>query len=398
MKLTRREWLGGVLATAGAALAWSPLPRRALAVTTQPVSPDFERLGFETLDRIERTFRQADTGLYAQQVRLDEKSGTVTPEPAPAFMWGAGVQLFALTAAARRRPEYAEQLAGFIRAIERYWAVHDGQGGYDVLPGPKRADRYYDDNAWIVLGLLEAAEAAHLPTLPRAKETMAFVLSGQDEKTGGIYWHEQNRSTLHTCSAAPTVLALLRLHRIEPHGGYLARADRIEAWLRRTLTDNAGLMWDKISPDGSIDRTLWSYNTAMMIRCDLERYRQTGDPALLARARRTAEAARDHWIDPQTGAVRDEGHFAYLLVEALAELSAWDKPWADVTDRALRAAAGLRDESGFFPLRWDRADPPAAGQDGKRPVRLIEQSAAVRALLVRQAGRFSGNNRGIERK
>ena len=78
----------------------------------------------------------------------------------PAFMWGAGVQLTALAAAAQFDPgTYVPQLAAYADALEKHWIVDNGIGGYSVHPQQQRADRYYDDNVWIVLALIETLEA-----------------------------------------------------------------------------------------------------------------------------------------------------------------------------------------------------------------------------------------------
>ena len=59
--------------------------------------------------------------------------------------------------------------------------------GYE--PAPTRGngnDKYYDDNAWLVITFLEAYETTRDPRyLTRADETLKFVLSGWDEKGGG---------------------------------------------------------------------------------------------------------------------------------------------------------------------------------------------------------------------
>ena len=79
-------------------------------------------------------------------------------ETHPAFMWSAGVQLSALAAAARVDRAHQEHLKQYAEVLKSYWHEHNGVGGYDVQPNPTESDRYYDDNAWIVLAQVEACE------------------------------------------------------------------------------------------------------------------------------------------------------------------------------------------------------------------------------------------------
>ena len=54
-------------------------------------------------------------------------------------------------------------------------------------------EKYYDDNAWLVISFFEAYELTHNPRYRRrAEDTLDFVPSGWDESVlgGGIWWHE----------------------------------------------------------------------------------------------------------------------------------------------------------------------------------------------------------------
>src|SRR5207248_297258 len=98
--------------------------------------------------------------------------------------------------------KYADPLGSYADALQVYWTEHKGIGGYDVLPGPKPADRYYDDNEWVVLALVEAYEATRdVKYRNRAEATFRFVLSGEDDKLGGgLYWQENKLESKNACS------------------------------------------------------------------------------------------------------------------------------------------------------------------------------------------------------
>jgi hypothetical protein len=161
-----------LLVFASAGSADEPVPPSALELT---------EWGNETLATIRRDLWLADQELYAERARLDRRPRQ------PAFMWGAGVQLSALAAAARvDRAQYLDRMANYAEALDAYWVEHNGIAGYDVQPDQPEPDRYYDDNAWIVLAMLEAhALTDDAKYLDRAQATMRYVLSGEDDRLGG---------------------------------------------------------------------------------------------------------------------------------------------------------------------------------------------------------------------
>ncbi len=319
-------------------------------------APPFRAWGEESLARIDADFWMADRRLYANLGRADKP-----PEPPPAMMWDCGVQLSALAAAARLDPDkHRERLRTYIDALDVYWTRVNGLGGYDVQPGPKANDRYYDDNAWIVLGLAEAFEIMHDPRdLERAEATYKFVLSGEDNKLdGGIYWHEPKRVTKNTCVSAPAAVAALRLYGLTKKPAYLDDALRLYRWTREKLQSPEGLYWDNIKPDGSVDRATYSYNTGLMLRAASLLHAATNDAAYLEEAKRVAHAAEARWVDPATGGMRDGGRFAHLLLEGFLALADEDHDphWVELDRKALVFVhEQVRDTGGRYGGRWDRA-------------------------------------------
>ena len=246
-------------------------------------SDQFAQWGIQTLETIKRDLWLADRGLYA------EKATAVGARPTvPAFMWGAGVQLTVLAAAAQfDAGTYVPQLAAYADALEKHWIVDNGIGGYSVLPEQQRADRYYDDNVWIVLALIETVEATRDEKyLERAEATMRFVLSGEDDELGGgIYWRERRRNSKNTCSNAPAIVAALRLHQKTTNPQHLATAERLYDWTCSHLRDDEdGLFWDNLRLSGRLDRRKYSYNSALMIRANCLFFEATQDPKYLAEA------------------------------------------------------------------------------------------------------------------
>ncbi len=334
------------------------------------------------MDGIESHFKLAEKGLYADDYN------TVTSRPGgPAFMWACGVQLSALAAAAAlKQPESADRLARYVFGLDIYWTNAFEVGGYDVLPAPKPSDRYYDDNEWVVLALLDAFEATgDKQYITRAESDYLFLASGEDGLLGGgLYWKEAERSSKNTCSNAPAIVAALRLARLTGKPRYRGDALRWYAWTNQYLRDADNLYSDNIKLDGKVDHTKYSYNSALMIRANCELYRIAKSPEYLVQAQTIAAACVARWVKPQTGAIEGDAAFSHLLSEAFLYLYEQDHDlqWPRVVGRALAYLhSSGHDAAGSYPSHWEDAP--------KAPIakaRLIDQAAAARAYLV--AARF----------
>jgi hypothetical protein len=325
--------------------------------------------GRDELTRIEQNFalRGENEGLYRERLNADQI----------AFAWPVGVQLTALTGAASIDRSYVPRLRQVIDATDQYWRTDaNGLGGYDASCRNAGAlDRYYDDNAWLVLALVEAND------LPRAQRTLQFVLSGEDQKLGGgIYWHETKRDSKNTCSNAPAIVACLAVDSLAGNHDHLATARRLHDWTESHLRDitGDGLYFDHIKLDGRLDRTKWTYNTALMIRAKCMLFDVTRERKYLDDAQQLALAADRRWVKPNTGAIADDSQFAHLLAEAFLELADRNvdaKHWRAVVARTVTFVHDRNiDANGFHPKKWD-ATPD---QPIKNP-ELIWQASAARA-------------------
>lgn len=348
---------------------------------------EFRSWGEDALRTIEDDFWLPESNLYAEWAQP-----TVPIEQQrPAFMWSAGVQVSALAAATSLdQKQHGPKLTRYIDALQKYWHEHNGIGGYDVLPNTQKPDRYYDDNAWIVLALLDSYTTTNdLKHLARAAETFTFVLSGEDQVLGGgVYWRENRQKSKNTCSNAPAIVAALRLYQQTNQPRYLNIARRLYVWTHARLQDReSGLFLDNLRLSGEVDRRIFSYNSAVMIEANCLFYQVTDDPKYLHEAQRIANAAEARWIDLETGAVRDSGKFAHMLLESLIAL--WqcdsDPHWIRVAKKSLTYVhEELRDSAGHYPVRWNQ--PPTAPL---QKFQLIDQASAARAFLVISAALLS---------
>ncbi|MFL5823419.1 MAG: glycoside hydrolase family 76 protein [Solirubrobacteraceae bacterium] len=170
-----------------------------------------------------------------------------------------------------------------LEILERYWDPAGPRPAYcaDVTGASRRGDRYYDDNAWIGLALIQLERMRRgSGRIDRAAQLFEFASHGwADAAGGGVYWVEQGRGTgvrnqdRNTVSNAPN--AELGFHLTElgqPPASAEHGPQDMYRWVLSTLDDShtgaspgTGLFWDKVRGDGSIDRATWSYNQGTMI-------------------------------------------------------------------------------------------------------------------------------------
>ncbi len=336
-----------------------------------------QQWGAQALENIERTFRGTKIPGYVEML-------AAASQPAqPAFVWSASVQLSALAAASLVEPAaYLERLRTFANSLRSYWVVRNGISGFATLPVPQPADRYYDDNAWMVLALLDTYSATSDPQyLSWAEDTFRFVLSGEDNQLGGgIYWRESDKPAKNACVAAPAIVGALRLYQLTSRPEYLQAAQRLYAWINSRLLDRDGLYFDNISRDGRVDPSKYSYNSAMMIESNVEFFKVTGRPEYLREAQRIARAAQARWINSQTGAIADDAAFAHLLTESFLVLYDVDHDvqWYTLVQHSLTFVQEQAvDGKGQYGKRWDSNLPTLDG-----PPRLIDWASAARAYWV----------------
>ncbi len=316
---------------------------------TTPTLLDPADWGREALDMIRRDYYLPKTRLYSE--RPDKKQ--------PAFNWGVGVMLSALNAAAKYDPKYRPWLREYADASRVYW----NQGGYDVLPAPKPLDRYYDDNAWMALALIETFEVlGDKKYLEWAKGALDFALKGE-AKDGGIYWRESDKASRNTCACAPTAAACLAMFRLTKDIVHLNKAQAIYQWTIEHLQDPIdGLFWDSFSNHGKTEKTKWSYNTALMIRT--AQGLQEG-----SRLDRMLDASHRRWL--KDGKLDDSGRFAHLLLE----IWVWKRGVLPEYRQGLATVHGARSINGHYPSHWGEL------KVAENP-EILDQASFARACFV----------------
>jgi hypothetical protein len=196
-------------------------------------------------------------------------------------------------------------IARDLDGLERYWRERELHPAYasDVPGTPGGGDRYYDDNAWMGLALvqLERVRPGAAPR-GRAAQLFDFARAGWDHREdvpnpGGVFWVEQGRGTgrrnhdRNTVSNAPNAELGLHLDEMEGVDRRRSEADQMHDWVGGALRDADGLYMDRIRGDGSVDRARWSYNQGSMIAASLLRARAGEGERNLERAEETARRA-----------------------------------------------------------------------------------------------------------
>ena len=317
-------------------------------------------------DWLDSHYLNPETGYYQES----------NSEKFPCYNWGVGVTLSALNSVARLDPAGLPRLRAYLEKVDSYWNPQGPVPGYDVQPNKNGdQDRYYDDNAWMVMALVESYEITGNPKwLERAKESLKYVLSGEDEKLGGgIYWKEREKTSKNTCSNGPSAAACLAVFRHTHEQKLLEKAKTLYGWTKKTLQAPDGLYWDNIQLGGKIDSTKWSYNSALMLRTSKELAAITHEPSYARDAERLEAASLRRWVKPD-GTIDDELQFAHLLFENL------DPKKIDAKKCIEKLVEG-RGPDGFFGTRWGK---PSTGKH-----QLLHQASALRAIAVYEGRRLT---------
>ena len=322
------------------------------------------------MPRAEQLWDDLVRALYHSRARLFYED-TAQP-PRFAYLWPF---VTALGAALDLRHALTRTL---LTSLEAYWRPSLLQpSGYASAVQPPigpGGDLYYDDNAWVALELLRAADQLAQPrSLERASRLFELAISGWDDNPshpapGGIFWVRArwNRDRGVDCVAPYAMLGLALFERTgKPL--YLDWSRRMIDWSRQHFRTPDGRYWDKITLDGTVDRTFWSYNQGTMAAAGARLARLTHERAYLDEARQTAEATlRSGGFERQPAAFMAIFFKSLLAEPALPDPRPAARAYVDrVWDTAPREPA-----TGLFLL------PPPGSP------RLLDQAAVVQIAAV----------------
>jgi hypothetical protein len=287
-----------------------------------------------------------------------------------------------------------------LAALERYWDRRGPWPAYasDVPGTPFGGDRYYDDNAWVGLALVQLERMRPgTGRLGRAAELFRFAVHGWDTRPGvpapgGVFWVEQGRGAgrnnhdRNTVSSAPNAQLGLHLAELGAEPAEAVGPGHMYRWVNGALDAAAqapeagedpgtGLFWDKIRGDGSIDRALWSYNQGSMVGLNVLLARTPGGDSgpYAARAAAIARRALRHY---EGAYERQPAAFNAIFFRNLLQLH------AATSDDGLRAdiIAAMR---GYADRAWsDHRDADDGFRFSDGAPTLLDQSAMVQVLAL----------------
>ncbi len=303
----------------------------------------------------------------------------------PAEIWGYSWALQAIenVASLPGGSDYLPLVRRLADDLDRYWDKLSATPGYAPTVDPGAwAIKYFDDNAWAGLDLVQAFDlTADVRYLREAESVFAYVESGWDQRRGGLYWSD-DRATRNTASNGPAVQLAARLYADTGRPRYLAWAKKIFAWQVQHLVDRrSGQVWGRIDDQGDISTSDWTYNQGTVIGAAVLLYRVTHLPAYLAQARKTEGFVLRNLVRPD-GTIAPPAEFGGVLADNLRLLydETQDLAIARVLDESARSAwARARNEDGLFAQDWQGPPPRTAG------LPLLTESGAVRLLAARAA-------------
>jgi len=335
----------------------------------------FGEWGRESMTNIERDFRLSGA-LYAHS--LTERFRD--------YAWGQGVMANALVAAAKVDRSYLVTVVRHADEFhQRYWCTRSGTSGYNASSG-NCGDRYYDDNAWIALALMELYELTEdTKYLTWARETVVFCMTGengpQDNPNGGIRWHESNTGGASVCSTAPTILANLMIYHATGIESYLTDGRRLYEWIV-----NSNLRYSRWIFHETNEGPL-GYQTAVMTQAALLLYRLMGDGSYLQEAQVMGAAMEHEFVNKDTHALKQTGKWGgHDMTNAYVALYEVDgnRHWLNIAAGYLEYlhVNGRDAATGRYPTSWDRVGGSPSGG-------LIDNASAARAFW-KMAGTVGG--------
>jgi hypothetical protein len=189
---------------------------------------------------------------------------------------------------------------GVIKTItENYYNPAPPSPGYQAYVSMAGKDtRYYDDNQWIGIALMDAYKrTGDTSYMNKAAEIYRFMMTGCDTISGGgIYWREVDKKTKNTCSNGPGIILALQLYNSTKQEEYLTAAKSLFSWVNKYLKSPEGIYYDALKlPELRRDSATYTYNTGTMLQSYIMFYNISGDKTYLNEAQRIAIAAKKHF-------------------------------------------------------------------------------------------------------
>ncbi|ODV58111.1 glycoside hydrolase family 76 protein [Ascoidea rubescens DSM 1968] len=251
-------------------------------------------------------------------------------------VWSVAVALEAITDGARLYPkEITPMIDLVINALLKYKSPeHHGYCAVENFSGNK--DIYYDDDAQVAIGLINAYEVTggtKRNYLDLARDLLRFLIGGynynNNKAKGGVYWHVSH-DYVNACTTAEVAIACLKFAKFVPNerNYYVQFAAQCIEWQINTLMDPKDFLIKdgKSENSDNINGAKWSYNTGTTLSAACYLYHYTKSPKWLKIANNLVSAATSHHSEifdrdypMEKRYWRDMSYFVQLLFEGLAD-------------------------------------------------------------------------------
>jgi Glycosyl hydrolase family 76 len=283
------------------------------------------------------------------------------------------------------RPDLVTRFSTFAR----YWTATPGTAGYVSYVAPPigtGGDLFYDDNAIVGLEFVRGFHATRdRGMIGHAVDAFAAVTRGWDTDPsrscpGGEHWAETSWNNIRAANVTGLGAELAaHLYLVTHDRLYLDWARKLLTWNQTCLRQSAGLYWNDMGYDGTVNRTLWTYNSGAMIGAATLLFRATGDRAYLNNAVTEAQGALDYWTAEDRLYQQPAIFNSYLFNNLLLLDSQAPNPRyrSVIQDYADRVWSSNRDPAtGLFHFQPSGGGAPDPGF----PAQTLEQSAVVQIL------------------
>jgi hypothetical protein len=310
--------------------------------------------------------------------------GSAVKEKAVSFLWPFS-GMFSATNVLLKMPavrkKYLPYLDSLVTGVEAYRDNSRFPPGYQAYPVKlEKSDRYYDDNGLVGMDYMEAYFNTRNPIyLQRAEEVFKFILSGWNaDLGGGVTWLVGHKDQKPACSNGTATLVALKIYSGSKNKYYLDWGIKFYNWMMGNLLDSAtGVISNDKKPDGSVNKTFWTYNTGFMLEASVMLYHFTGDKKYLTAAQSLAASAYRHFGN-KTGngkvSMLDMPWFVVVLFrgyEALYEVDG-NPDYINVIAQNVNDAWMNKDRHGLLSKNWyGHNDDPA------KPKWLLDESCMV---------------------
>lgn len=262
--------------------------------------------------------------------------------------------------------------------IETLYAAQDARGW--------QRD-YFDDENWMALALIRAYDITHDAKYLARAESLFADIDTFGRTSRGVWWNRQHTQKATASNFGPAITAA-RLNERTGKAAYQTAATAIyDGWYSTMVDHQTSRVADHENADGSVDWSLFTYDTGLAIGASIELWKITGNQTYLNHANQFGSYLIHHQVASSAyGNVLHDDHctgdchaFKGIAFRFLTKLWALDKSqtqYGEVLKASVRAIwyDARNTKSDLFAPDWTGGAPSSTS--------LAADASAVIALNV----------------